>query len=102
MSNLTSNQKGLIFESMLSTDEGRQALAEAMVAPIRQAMQFQGIARRILPPNPLGPFFTEEQDYFCDEVAKERIKWNNELPEMSNEINKHFDKLLDELLGPWA
>jgi len=99
VSNLTDNEKELIIESALGTDEGRQALAEAMVAPIRQAMQYQGIARRILPPNPLGPIFTPEEDYFCDEVAKERIKWSNEIPEMTNEINKHFDNLLNELLG---
>lgn len=46
--NLTDTQRESIIESALETDEGRTALAQAMVEPIRRSLDYQSVGRRIL------------------------------------------------------
>lgn len=50
---ITNEQKESIIAQALSTDEGRAALAQAMVEPIRRSMGYQSVARKIFPPDPL-------------------------------------------------
>jgi len=44
---MNANREALIAQA-LETEEGRTSLAEAMVAPIRREMNYQGIGRRLL------------------------------------------------------
>lgn len=45
---LTSEQKEAIIAQALSTDEGRVALAQAMVEPIRRSLEYQAVGRKLL------------------------------------------------------
>lgn len=45
---LTNAQKEAIIAEALATDEGRRALAQAMVEPIRRSLEYQAIGRRLL------------------------------------------------------
>tara|TARA_Y100000310_G_scaffold311548_1_gene357924 strand:- start:13095 stop:13355 length:261 start_codon:yes stop_codon:yes gene_type:complete len=45
---LTQGDRELIIAQALETEEGRAALARAMVEPIRNALEYQGVGRRML------------------------------------------------------
>jgi len=46
--NLTNEQKEAVIAQALNTDEGRVALAQAMVEPIRQSLEYQAVGRKLL------------------------------------------------------
>lgn len=46
--NLTAEQKEVVIAQALNTDEGRTALAQAMVEPIRRSLEYQGVGRKLL------------------------------------------------------
>lgn len=46
--NLTDEQKEMIIAQALETDEGRTALAQAMVEPIRRSLEYQAVGRKLL------------------------------------------------------
>lgn len=46
--NLSDAEKESIIAGALETDEGRIALAQAMVEPIRRSLDYQGVGRRLL------------------------------------------------------
>jgi hypothetical protein len=46
-------KKEFIISEALETDEGRTALAQAMVEPIRRSLDYQGAARRLFTVDPL-------------------------------------------------
>jgi len=46
--NLTNEQKEAIIAQALNTDEGRIALAQAMVEPIRRSLEYQAVGRKLL------------------------------------------------------
>lgn len=46
--NLTNEMKEAIIAQALNTDEGRVALAQAMVEPIRRSLEYQGVGRKLL------------------------------------------------------
>jgi len=45
---LTHNEKEAVIAQALSTEEGRTALAQAMVEPIRRSLEYQAIGRKLL------------------------------------------------------
>jgi len=45
---LTDQDKEMIIAQALQTDEGRTALAQAMVEPIRRALEYQAVGRKLL------------------------------------------------------
>lgn len=45
---LTDKDKEMIISQALETDEGRTALAQAMVEPIRRSLEYQAIGRKLL------------------------------------------------------
>lgn len=45
---LSNEQKEAIIASALATDEGRAALAQSMVEPIRKRLEYQAIGRKLL------------------------------------------------------
>ena len=45
---MTNEQKELVIAQALSTDEGRTALAQAMVEPIRRSLEYQAVGRKLL------------------------------------------------------
>jgi len=45
-SSLLSEEEQILFQA-LSTGEGRSALAQSMMAPIRRSLDYQGIGRRL-------------------------------------------------------
>jgi hypothetical protein len=45
---LTNEQKELVIAQALNTDEGRTALAQAMVEPIRRSLEYQAVGRKLL------------------------------------------------------
>lgn len=45
---LTDQEKLAVIEAALNTDEGRTALAEAMVEPIRRSLEYQAVGRKLL------------------------------------------------------
>ena len=45
---LTDKEKEMIIEAALNTDEGRVALAQAMVEPIRRSLEYQAVGRKLL------------------------------------------------------
>jgi len=45
---LTDQDKLAIIEAALNTDEGRTALAQAMVEPIRRSLEYQAVGRKLL------------------------------------------------------
>lgn len=45
---LTNEQKEAIIAQALNTDEGRVALAQAMVEPIRRSLEYQAVGRKLL------------------------------------------------------
>ena len=45
---LTHNEKEAVIAQALSTEEGRVALAQAMVEPIRRSLEYQAIGRKLL------------------------------------------------------
>jgi hypothetical protein len=45
---LTDQEKELVIAQALETDEGRTALAQAMVEPIRRALEYQAVGRKLL------------------------------------------------------
>ena len=45
---ITDQDKEMIIAQALETDEGRTALAQAMVEPIRRALEYQAIGRKLL------------------------------------------------------
>lgn len=46
--NLTDAEKQEVIAQALSTDEGRVALAQAMVEPIRRSLEYQAVGRKLL------------------------------------------------------
>ncbi len=46
--NLTPEQKEAVIAQALNTDEGRVALAQAMVEPIRRSLEYQAVGRKLL------------------------------------------------------
>ena len=52
-------QREALIAAALETDEGRQALAQAMLPPIRRALEYQAIGRKLLMvqelPDGVGP-----------------------------------------------
>lgn len=50
---MNNEQKEYLIAKALETDEGRAALASAMANPIRQSLDYQGIARKLLVVDPL-------------------------------------------------
>jgi len=46
--NLSDEQKEMVIAQALETDEGRTALAQAMVEPIRRALEYQAVGRKLL------------------------------------------------------
>ena len=50
---MSNEQKEYLIAKALETDEGRAALASAMANPIRQSLDYQGIARKLLVVDPL-------------------------------------------------
>ena len=47
-SKLTNEQKEAVIAQALQTDEGRVALAQAMVEPIRRSLEYQAVGRKLL------------------------------------------------------
>lgn len=47
-SKLTTEQKEAVIAQALNTDEGRVALAQAMVEPIRRSLEYQAVGRKLL------------------------------------------------------
>ena len=47
-SKLTNEHKEAIIAQALNTDEGRTALAQAMVEPIRRSLEYQAVGRKLL------------------------------------------------------
>ena len=45
---LTQEQKEAVIAQALQTDEGRVALAQAMVEPIRRSLDYQAVGRKLL------------------------------------------------------
>lgn len=45
---LTDEEKELVIAQALETDEGRTALAQAMVEPIRRSLEYQAVGRKLL------------------------------------------------------
>lgn len=45
---LTAEQKEMIIAQALNTDEGRTALAQAMVEPIRRSLEYMAVGRKLL------------------------------------------------------
>ena len=45
---LSDNEKEIIIAQALETDEGRTALAQAMVEPIRRSLEYQAVGRKLL------------------------------------------------------
>jgi len=45
---LSDNEKEMIIAQALETDEGRTALAQAMVEPIRRSLEYQAVGRKLL------------------------------------------------------
>ena len=45
---LTQDEKEYVISQALMTDEGRTALAKAMVEPIRTVLDYQGVGRKLL------------------------------------------------------
>ena len=45
---LTTEQKEAVIAQALGTDEGRVALAQAMVEPIRRSLEYQAVGRKLL------------------------------------------------------
>jgi len=45
---LSSKDQELIIAQALETDEGRTALAQAMVEPIRRSLEYQAVGRKLL------------------------------------------------------
>ena len=45
---LTDQEKEMVMAQALETDEGRTALAQAMVEPIRRALEYQAVGRKLL------------------------------------------------------
>jgi len=45
---LTDQEKEMVIAQALETDEGRTALAQAMVEPIRRALEYQAVGRKLL------------------------------------------------------
>ena len=45
---LTNEQKEAVIAQALNTDEGRVALAQAMVEPIRRSLEYQAVGRKLL------------------------------------------------------
>jgi hypothetical protein len=46
--NLKDSEKEMVIAQALETDEGRTALAQAMVEPIRRALEYQAVGRKLL------------------------------------------------------
>jgi len=45
---LTSAQKEAVMAQALQTEEGRVALAQSMVEPIRRSLEYQAVGRKLL------------------------------------------------------
>jgi len=45
---LTDQDKEMVIAQALETDEGRTALAQAMVEPIRRSLEYQAVGRKLL------------------------------------------------------
>jgi hypothetical protein len=50
---MTNEQKEYLIAKALETEEGRQALAQAMANPIRTSLDYQGVGRKLLVVDPL-------------------------------------------------
>lgn len=74
MSQLTNQQKESIIAKALETDAGRQSLAQAMVAPIRRAMNYAAIGRKMLMvdelPNLIPADWEETKDYYERDIRR--------------------------------
>ncbi len=45
---LSDQEKEMVIAQALETDEGRTALAQAMVEPIRRSLEYQAVGRKLL------------------------------------------------------
>ncbi len=59
---LTDREKELVIAEALKTPEGRDALAKAMVEPIRKALDYHGVGKKLLlvdklPKGKLGRYY---------------------------------------------
>jgi hypothetical protein len=45
---LTAEQREAVVAQAINTDEGRVALAQAMVEPIRRSLEYQAVGRKLL------------------------------------------------------
>ena len=50
---MTNEEKEFLIAKAMDSDEGRQALAAAMVNPIRTSLDYQGLGRKLLVVDPL-------------------------------------------------
>lgn len=69
------DEKAALITQALSTDEGRKALCDAMVAPLRAALNYAGIGRKLLAPQDGEPFPTIN----LSDISKRRfriIEWD--------------------------
>lgn len=64
---VTDNEKEMVIAEALETDEGRVALAQAMVEPIRRALEYQAVGRKCLLVDelPQGALPRYERDPAC-------------------------------------
>lgn len=64
---VTDNEKEMVIAEALETDEGRIALAQAMVEPIRRALEYQAVGRKCLLVDelPQGALPRYERDPAC-------------------------------------
>ena len=72
---LTDEEKEKIIQEALygDSDAGRQALARAMVEPIRRAIDYQSLGRKIFSVQPLPPRVVYGDDLVIPTYNKSRI-----------------------------
>src|ERR1035437_9419804 len=64
---VSDNEKEMVIAQALETDEGRVALAQAMVEPIRRALEYQAVGRKtlLIDELPQGALPRYERDPAC-------------------------------------
>jgi len=67
--------KEKLISDMLCTPDGKRALAEAMVQPIRREVQYQSLGSKLLmvepPPAPVGLTFYMDEDITTNRLIDE-------------------------------
>jgi len=70
-------------------EEFSKALAESLKKPIEiTKLRYDAIGTRMK---------SVEHNYMVQEIVDERDRWIDELPELENEIEKYFERLMDSL-----